>query len=263
METVLEFSAMAKNALLSRKWGGVPAVLPSGMASSFRPFAICVLMLTALGGGSAIAHPFDAEITAFAQQDAVSPPKPGGIVFTGSSSIRRWTTLASDFPGLPVVNRGFGGSQIEHAEASVDRLVLVQQPKVVVFYAGGNDLNAGKEPAVVVADLKRFVAAVHAGLPRARIAYVSIAGNPARWAQVDKVKQVNSAVAAMFARDRRLTFVNVFHAMLGPDGKPQPDIFVADKLHMNEKGYAIWAKILLPVVQRLYRAPTGVRHARP
>src|SRR4051812_8512091 len=53
---------------------------------------------------------FEPEIVRFETSDRAAHPAPGGIVFVGSSSIRRWTTLAADFPGLPVINRGFGGS---------------------------------------------------------------------------------------------------------------------------------------------------------
>src|SRR4026208_83224 len=51
----------------------------------------------------------EADIHAFEAEDMAAPPPKGGIIFTGSSSIRMWTSLKEDFPGLPVLNRGFGG----------------------------------------------------------------------------------------------------------------------------------------------------------
>ena len=97
--------------------------------------------------------PFAAEIAAFEAADKKNPPPSRGIVFVGSSSIRFWTTLALDFPGLPVINRGFGGSEIADSVRYADRIVLPYKPKMIVFYAGTNDINAGKSPTQV---LKRF-----------------------------------------------------------------------------------------------------------
>lgn len=195
--------------------------------------------------------PFEAEIRAFEEGDRSSPPPRGAVLFIGSSSIRLWKTLAADFPKHGVVNRGFGGSQIEHSIRYIDRIVLPYAPKVVIMYAGGNDLNAGKDPARVAADFQAFVAAVHARLPATRIAYISVAPNPARFAQIERVKELNRRVAAFTAKDRRLAFIDVFPHMLGPDGKPRPEIFGPDRLHMNEQGYALWKGIVGPRLDAL------------
>jgi lysophospholipase L1-like esterase len=185
-------------------------------------------------------------IEAFEASDKVSPPPHGGIVFTGSSGIRLWTSLSTDFPGMPVINRGFGGSQLPEVTAYVARIVTAYQPRQVIVYCGGNDINAGRSAAGVLADFQALVRTVHAAQPATRIAYISIAPNPARWAQIDTVKAVNQAVKAWIATDPRLTFIDVYPAMLGTDGQPKPDIFVDDRLHMNDKGYAIWRAIIGP-----------------
>ena len=192
---------------------------------------------------------WEAAIAAFEAADRVSPPPRGGIVFTGSSSIRLWTTLATDFPGVPVINRGFGGSKVPEVTAFVRRIVTVHRPRLVVIYCGGNDVNAGRSAAEVVADTKALVRAIHADLPSARIAYISIAPNPARWAQVATVREVNRAIADWMAADARLVYVDVYRHMLGADGLPKPDIFVDDRLHMNEKGYAIWRDVVRPILK--------------
>ena len=179
---------------------------------------------------------WEAEIAAFEALDRRSPPPAGGIVFTGSSSIRLWTTLARDFPGLPVINRGFGGSQVPDVIAFVDRLVTKHRPRQVVIYCGGNDIAAGRSAAEVVADTKTMVRAIHAALPEARIAYIS-------------VRAVNRALAEWMATDARLTFIDGHRHMLGPDGRPKPDIFVDDRLHMNAKGYAIWREVVKPFLK--------------
>lgn len=188
---------------------------------------------------------WEKEILALETRAATNRPPAGCIVFVGSSSIRLWKTLAEDFPGLPVVNQGFGGSQLADSVNYAERLVIPYQPRQVVIYAGGNDINAGKSPEVVYGDFVALATKLRAALPRVKIAYIAVAPNPARWQQVEKVKQVNSMVSA-YCRRHRLTFVDVFPLMLGPDGQPKPDIFVADRLHMNAKGYAIWREAVAP-----------------
>lgn len=189
---------------------------------------------------------WEKDIAAFEAADRVEPPPPGGIVFTGSSSIRLWTSLGEDFAGLPVVNRGFGGSQLPDVTAFVSRIVLPYRPRMVVIYCGGNDINAGRTAAEVVADTRTLIGAIHAYAPDTRIAYISIAPNPARWSQIAAVTAANDGIRAWMAGDPRLTFIDVFPHMLGPDGRPKPDIFVDDELHMNEKGYAIWKEVVGP-----------------
>ncbi|MEN9573405.1 MAG: hypothetical protein RL514_1260 [Verrucomicrobiota bacterium] len=185
----------------------------------------------------------------FARQDATNPPVKGGIVFVGSSSIVRWKSLAQDFPEHKVVNRGFGGSEMFDSVNYFDRAVLPHQPRLIVLYAGGNDINAGKSAERVETDFKRFVALVKQKLPGTRVACISTAGNPARWKQVDTVREANRRIEAICKADAQLTFINVFPHMMGPDGLPKPDIFVEDKLHMNEKGYAIWKEVVAPFLK--------------
>jgi len=192
--------------------------------------------------------PFEKEILAFEAADKTNPPPAGAMLFIGSSSIRLWTSLAGDFPKHRVINRGFGGSQIIDSVRYAKRIVLPYRPSLIVLYAGGNDINAGKSPEQVAADYRAFVKTVHEALPKTRIAYISIAPNPARWAQVDHVRAANSLIEAHTQTDDRLTFINVFPKMLGDDGQPRPEIYVADRLHMNPKGYELWRGIVGPVL---------------
>ncbi len=195
------------------------------------------------------ALPFAKEIEAFEAGDKTNPPPTGAILFIGSSSIRLWTTLAKDFPQHRVINHGFGGSQIIDSVNYAERIVLPYKPRLIVLYAGGNDINAGKTPEQVFTDYRAFVKKVHTTLPKTRIDYISIAPNPARWAQVEKVKAANQLIEAHTKTDDRLTFINVFPKMLGEDGQPRPEIYVDDRLHMNAKGYELWKGIVGPYLE--------------
>lgn len=201
-----------------------------------------------LAGASAPADTakWEPEIQAFERGDKTNPPPRNAILFIGSSSIRMWTNVARDFPDHHVINRGFGGSEISDSVAFAERIVLPYRPRMIVFYAGGNDLNAGKMPAEVFGDFQDFVKKVHAKLPATRIAYISSAPNPARWAQVEKVRELNRLVQNFAKADSRLAFIDVFSKMLGDDGQPRPEIFLEDRLHMNARGYELWTRIVKP-----------------
>src|SRR6266487_1479189 len=199
--------------------------------------------------GQATTPRFQEEIGAFARSDRTNPPPQGAILFIGSSSIRLWKTLAEDFPGRQVINRGFGGSQLIDSVNYAERIVLPYQPKRIVLYAGGNDINEGKSPQQVLADYRAFVAKVQAALPATRIAYISIAPNPARWAQVDKVREANRLIEDYARQHPQLSFINVFTRMLGTDELPQPDLFGPDRLHMSPKGYALWKELVGPFLE--------------
>src|SRR5688500_11038891 len=122
-----------------------------------------------------------ANIDKFPQADTTNPPPRDAVVFIGSSSIVKWTSLEQDFPGVKVVNRGFGGSQLEDSVFYVDRIVIPYRPRTVVLYAGDNDLNSGKTPETVHADFKKFAKRIHAKLPATRIVYIAIKPSPSRW----------------------------------------------------------------------------------
>lgn len=188
-------------------------------------------------------------INALVKQDAAAPPPASPIVFVGSSSIVKWKSLADDFPGLQVMNRGFGGSEIFDSVTYAHRIVIPYHPRQIVFYAGGNDINAGKTPEHVFADFKAFVGRVRAKLPDVRFSFISVAGNPKRWSQVEQVRALNGLVETWAKTQTNMDFINVFPHMMGPDGKPKPDIFVSDQLHMNEKGYAIWKELVGPFLK--------------
>jgi lysophospholipase L1-like esterase len=187
-------------------------------------------------------------IAAFEKADQAQPPPKGAIVFIGSSSILKWKTLAEDFPRHRVINRGFGGSEIIDSVHFADRIVIPYAPRLVVLYAGGNDINAGKTPEQVFADFQAFADLLRSKLPDTDLDYISIAGNPARWAQVEKVKAANAKIEAFIEGKPHLKFINVFPQMLGTDGQPIPEIFGPDKLHMSPEGYKLWTNIILPLL---------------
>jgi lysophospholipase L1-like esterase len=183
---------------------------------------------------------FAPEIDAFAAADAASPPPACPLLFVGSSSIRRWTTLAHDLPDYPVLNRGFGGAEISDINANFGRVVGAYHPRAIVFYAGDNDLHDGKTPEEVVADFNRFMALKRAVLRHTRVYFVTIKPSKARLGEYPAQEAVNQAVKAMTLTQHDLIEIDVVGDMMA-DGKPK-DIFVDDGLHLTPAGYAIWTQ---------------------
>ena len=187
---------------------------------------------------------WEPEIRAFEKSDRLNPPPSNAVLFVGSSSIRKWTTLAADFPGVTVINRGFGGSQIDDSTAFASRIIFPYHPRLIVFYAGDNDLDAGKSPDQVVGEYTNFIGIVHAQLPQTRIIFISIKPSLARWKLRDKIIETNRRIAAM--REPYLSFVDIYPSMLGADGTPEKDLFLSDGLHPSEKCYRLWASLIRP-----------------
>jgi len=191
----------------------------------------------------------EAEIRRFEESDRATPPAPGGILFVGSSSIRMWKSLESDYAGLPVLNRGFGGSTFPEAIHYLSRIVLPYRPRTIVVYEGDNDLTFGWGPRQVADDYRTFVRRVRDSLPNAKIVFIAIKPSPSRWKLVDEQREANRLVRQIVARDTLQSYVDVFTPMLGANGRPQPELFIADSLHMTPAGYAIWRRQVAPHIQ--------------
>jgi GDSL-like Lipase/Acylhydrolase family len=186
---------------------------------------------------------WEGEIRGIEKRLADTPPAKGGVVFAGSSSIRLWD-VAKAFPDVPAANVGFGGSQIPDCTFFVNRLVVPLEPKAVVFYAGDNDINGGRSPEQVRDDFAAFATAVHAKLPKCRVLFLSVKPSGSRWKHYEKQQKANGLVKELCGKDARLGYVDVGGCLLGSDGKPDPELFVKDQLHLSPKGYEKWNAVL-------------------
>ncbi len=204
----------------------------------FTPLAVASAFLLATPGGQALR--WEKEIAGIEKRLAAAPPAKGGVFFAGSSSIRLWN-LAKSFPDKPYVNVGFGGSEIRDTTHFADRILLPHAPKVVVFYAGDNDIAKGRKPEQLRDDFAALAKAVHAKLPQTRILYLPVKPSLARWKLYDVQQQANRMVKGLCDADPRLGYIDIVPVTLGTDGKPRPGFFVKDGLHLSEAGYAAWS----------------------
>ncbi|MEI8341486.1 MAG: GDSL-type esterase/lipase family protein [Verrucomicrobiota bacterium] len=188
-------------------------------------------------------------IAAFEKADVSNPPPKGGIEFIGSSTITKWTTLAQDFPGLPVFNRGFGGSQIKDTTFFASRIIIPYAPRIIVFHAGDNDLAAGATPEQVIADLKELIELVHAKLPETEFCYLSLKPSEKRKQLRLEEQQVNQGVIEFFKNTPRVHYIDQYNMVTDAQGNPRPELFSEDKMHFNEAGYKLLVERVHPFLE--------------
>ena len=239
--------------------GGLTALLGGARQALAQPDARSTAPVPA-------AAPAAAEINAFRKADEKQMPPSGAVLFIGSSSIRMWENLATDFPEIPVINRGFGGSFIHESTLYADRIAIPYKPRIIVLCAGTNDLAYGNEnPEQVFDDYKAFVAKIHAALPETRIVYLTINPTVARWKLEPKNLEVNYLIERFTvetnSNTEKLNVIDPHSQLLTADGRPQPHLLRADGLHFNADGYREWKSLIKPRILAL-AAIDGVERPR-
>jgi len=214
----------------------------------FTNLLLLILFLYPAYSQTEIQNRWEPDILAFESQDKIDFPDSLDVLFVGSSSIRLWSTLASDFNGTKVLNRGFGGSCMADLVHFTHRIILPYRPKKIVIYSGDNDINGGKTPEQVLEDFKNLVKIIQDSLPTARIVLIAIKPSFSRWEKVEEMRQANNLMKEFILNDTRLSFIDTFCHTLGANGMPRPELFREDGLHLNENGYRLWTELVMPFV---------------
>jgi lysophospholipase L1-like esterase len=193
---------------------------------------------------------WEPNIQKFEEADRQSSLVKGGIVFYGASSIVRWN-LDESFPDLKgvAVNRGFGGSEMADAARYADRVVIPRAPRVIVLYPGENDIARGVTAETVGSGFQKFYDTVHAALPGTRIVAIGLKPTPVRWQFIDEMRKANTLIRGYCTSHPNCVYIDVHPDMTGADGKPKPELFVADGEHMTPAGYAIWNRLVRPYLK--------------
>jgi lysophospholipase L1-like esterase len=215
-------------------------------------FKSLLLAISIFLTGQCLAQPFAEEIEAFKKQDQLIPPPANAILFVGSSSFTKWTDVGNYFPGYIIINRGFGGSTIPDVIRYTGDIIVPYHPKQVVIYCGDNDL-ASSDAITADSVFERFrvlFELIRTNLPGENIVYVSIKPSPSRARLKEKMEKANLLIQTYLSLHHNVTFVDVYHKMLNPDGTIMTDIFLEDSLHMNGKGYVIWQKAIAPYLSK-------------
>ncbi|MDO8908267.1 MAG: GDSL-type esterase/lipase family protein [Pseudohongiella sp.] len=193
---------------------------------------------------------FEVAIQRFEEADRVSPPPANAIVLTGSSSIMFWNEEApADLAPLTVIPRGFGGSVMNDLLHYLDRVVLTYKPRAVLIYEGDNDTGRNNIPNdLIMSQVEEGIARIHAELPEARIYLLAVKPSVARVATWPTAQALNARYKALAEKHPLVTYIDVATPFLQADGTVMTDIFVEDNLHLNEKGYDIWAATIREVL---------------
>ena len=214
---------------------------------------ITLLFLGLLFGSQLFAQegfPFANEVRAFKHQDSLKFPPPGAILFVGSSTFRKWTNIHEDFPRHVIINRGFGGSTLDDVVRYARDIIYLYHPREVVIYCGDNDLAAGRSAKKVYKRFVKLYDMIRKRLGTIDIVYVSIKPSPSREKLMPEMEQTNDLIRNFMAERSHASFVDVYHLMLNSQGRPIDNLFVADKLHMNEKGYKLWQQAIQPYLDK-------------
>ncbi len=164
------------------------------------------------------------------------------ILFTGSSSIRFWKSLKSDFPTYNTLNRGFGGSEMSDLLHYANQLIIQYSPKEIFIYEGDNDLNSGKSASEILKTADQLLSLIRAQLPKnVKVFFISAKPSLARWALKEKYLDYNKQLEAWTKTKKKVTFVDVWTPLVDAQSEVLKDIFIADGLHLNATGYKIWA----------------------
>ena len=208
---------------------------------------IALLFLPALS--QAQQHPpFWDDVQQFEKQDSLHFPGKGKILFVGSSSFTKWTDVQDYFPSYPIINRGFGGSSLPDVIRFADDVIFPYDPKQIVIYCGENDFagDTSLYPSQVAKRFEELFNLIRARYKKVPIVYISMKPSPSRAFLMPKFNVANVMIRSFLQGKKKTTFIDVYHAMLGKDGKPLPGIYIDDNLHMNANGYKIWQQLIEP-----------------
>lgn len=191
---------------------------------------------------------FESNVAAYEAADRTTPPAKGAILLVGDSQFFRWKTLSEDLPGYIVVNRGIDSFQMSDLLYYADRLVQPYAPRLIVLHVGGNDIHNGRTGEQVLADFQSFVSKVRQTMPAVPILFTSTTPGPGRWDEAPQRVRANRLMRDYIATVKGLGFIDLWDAMLTPDGKPREDLWVEDRIHPNQSGYRIRVNVMRPVL---------------
>jgi lysophospholipase L1-like esterase len=194
-----------------------------------------------------LAYPFEDEIKAYKHQDSIAMPKPGGILFIGSSSIRKWTELPKHFPNKPIIMRGVGGSRIvQWVQYYMPSVVYPYNPSKIFIYVGDNDIAGGLGAQSVYDNCVAMLGMIKEHLPNAKVYFMSMKWSPSRAKYYNEVALGDMMIAAYVKTQKNVTFIDVNTTLLNATSKPDSSYFQKDMLHLNDSGNDKWEKVIAP-----------------
>lgn len=187
---------------------------------------------------------YEEEIPWLERTHGHGPDGPLPVAFYGSSSIRLCEALGEDFPGVTIVNLEFGGSTLAACAHFFARVVPPCRPRSVLLYAGDDDLGDGRSPEDVLASLRDLLRQPDERLGPVLLALVSIKPSPARHYLDARIRRANVLARQEIEPRPSGRFIDVHTGILDGDGRPRPELYVEDGLHLSRDGYRLWAEVI-------------------
>lgn len=172
------------------------------------------------------------------------------LIFYGSSSIRLWDTLAEDMVPWPVLNLGFGGSTIAACCWFFERVFTPLSPRALVFYAGENDLGDGRNSEELINHFRLFLTDWKQSYPGVPLFYISLKHSPKMAHLEIATRFANDEIRKLCEKEDEVHFIDIQEGMKG-EKLQNAQLFTADGLHMNAKGYAIWTREVRQSLKRV------------
>lgn len=191
------------------------------------------------------------DIEYFKQINKDNPPPKDAILLIGSSSFTMWKDVSDYFPGKKIINRGFGGSNLNDLNFYSDELLKPYSPKQIIIYCGENDF-AGNEKLTarqVFNRYKNFYAEIRKYYPTIQVDYISIKLSPSREKLWPKFIATNSMIKRFMDKKKTADYIDITKAMNDENGLTRKDLFLEDMLHMKPNGYEIWATEMKPFLK--------------
>ena len=183
-------------------------------------------------------HDFSFEIKNLLSKVEENKKMEAPIIFYGSSTIRLWKSLNEDFKDVDVINLGFGGAYIDSLSKNFNLLINFLNPKAIVIYLGGNDLNLSLSPEEVIFKIKKFVEKINEKYPNTNIGYITIKPSVERKNKLSDIKKINKGVKLIANDFPNLVYIDVYNKLLDK-GKVTSKFLLQDGLHLNKEGYKV------------------------
>ena len=217
------------------------------------PMIVLLLALVAVPLAAQAPDRFADQVAKLVAEDQAHPPADGSILFIGSSIWRLWSTVAQDMAPLPVYNRAFGGSRTPDMLRHFDDLVVPHKPRIIVYYCGSNDVNAGESADAIAGRIHEFAARVGKDLPGTKMIFASINRSPDKEQRWDVVDAVNTRVRNSFTKEfAYLSYVELNPALFDAAGKARVELYLPDMLHFKPPAYVAFTEILKPALTRTW-----------
>jgi hypothetical protein len=189
---------------------------------------------------------WESDIQKFEQLDKTKFYPDDAILFTGSSSIRLWETINKDMLPYNVIQRGYGGAKLSDFIVYAKRIIYPHSCRAIVIFVA-NDISGeqdDKTPQQVASLFRRVLYIIRRKYIDTPVFWISVTPTEARWRVWPEIKKANGLIRNICENHRNTYFINTEQAFLTSNGLPRTELFVSDKLHLNQEGYKIWSEII-------------------